>query len=98
YGYIKNHKKTVKNGQTRTRERKSVQEPEAKVKTSSNAPYWLILTKNDTVEEKKAQGLMKFTLSVLSKEAQSSNHTDATLAIRMSYHLIQRSSIALQSL
>ncbi|GJQ89551.1 hypothetical protein Tco_0000690 [Tanacetum coccineum] len=32
YGYIKNHKKTVKNGQTRTRERKSVQEPEAKVK------------------------------------------------------------------
>ncbi|GJT44098.1 hypothetical protein Tco_0952813 [Tanacetum coccineum] len=34
------------------------------------------------VEERKAQGLMKFTLSVLSKEAQSSNHTDATLAIR----------------
>ncbi|GKB79797.1 putative reverse transcriptase domain-containing protein [Tanacetum coccineum] len=34
YGYIKNHKKTVKNGQTRTRERKSVQEPEAKAKKS----------------------------------------------------------------
>ncbi|GJU57340.1 hypothetical protein Tco_1235106 [Tanacetum coccineum] len=32
YGYIKNHKKTVKNGQTRTRERKNVQEPKAKVK------------------------------------------------------------------
>ncbi|GJZ31161.1 hypothetical protein Tco_0576208, partial [Tanacetum coccineum] len=30
YGNIKNHKKTVKNGQTRTRERKSVQEPEAR--------------------------------------------------------------------
>ncbi|GJW19375.1 retrovirus-related pol polyprotein from transposon TNT 1-94 [Tanacetum coccineum] len=30
YGYIKNHKKTVKNGQTRTRERKSEQKPEAK--------------------------------------------------------------------
>ncbi|GJV65067.1 hypothetical protein Tco_1475895 [Tanacetum coccineum] len=30
YGYIKNHKKTVKNGQTRIQERKSVQEPEAK--------------------------------------------------------------------
>ncbi|GKF59318.1 hypothetical protein Tco_0176104, partial [Tanacetum coccineum] len=29
-GYIKNHKKTVKNGQARTRERKSVQKPEAK--------------------------------------------------------------------
>ncbi|GJX59592.1 homeodomain-like protein [Tanacetum coccineum] len=30
YGYIKNHKKIVKNGQVRTRERKSVQNPEAK--------------------------------------------------------------------
>ncbi|GJW13029.1 hypothetical protein Tco_0017162 [Tanacetum coccineum] len=30
YGYMKNHKKTVKNGQARTRERKSVQKPEAK--------------------------------------------------------------------
>ncbi|GKA38311.1 hypothetical protein Tco_0730862 [Tanacetum coccineum] len=30
YGYIKNHKKIVKNGQARTRERKSVQKPEAK--------------------------------------------------------------------
>ncbi|GJQ97897.1 reverse transcriptase domain-containing protein [Tanacetum coccineum] len=30
YGYIKNHKKTVKNGQARTRERKSKQKPEAK--------------------------------------------------------------------
>ncbi|GJZ25213.1 hypothetical protein Tco_0562672 [Tanacetum coccineum] len=31
YGYIKNHKKTVKNGQARTRERKSEQKPEVKV-------------------------------------------------------------------
>ncbi|GJR91340.1 hypothetical protein Tco_0215351, partial [Tanacetum coccineum] len=30
YGYIRNHKKTIKNGQSRTRERKSVQKPEAK--------------------------------------------------------------------
>ncbi|GJS53020.1 retrovirus-related pol polyprotein from transposon TNT 1-94 [Tanacetum coccineum] len=30
YGYIKNHKKTVKNKQARTRERKSEQKPEAK--------------------------------------------------------------------
>ncbi|GJU08968.1 hypothetical protein Tco_1125398 [Tanacetum coccineum] len=30
YEYIKNHKKTVKNGQARTREQKSVQKPEAK--------------------------------------------------------------------
>ncbi|GKD40360.1 hypothetical protein Tco_1260567 [Tanacetum coccineum] len=30
YGYIRNHKKTVKNRQARTRERKSEQKPEAK--------------------------------------------------------------------
>ncbi|GKE49273.1 hypothetical protein Tco_1480531 [Tanacetum coccineum] len=30
YGYIKNHKKTIENGQARTRERKNVQKPEAK--------------------------------------------------------------------
>ncbi|GJV92516.1 reverse transcriptase domain-containing protein [Tanacetum coccineum] len=33
-GYIKNHKKTVKNGQARTRERKSAQKPEAKPKVN----------------------------------------------------------------
>ncbi|GJR98579.1 hypothetical protein Tco_0270753 [Tanacetum coccineum] len=32
YGYIRNHKKTVKNGQARTRERKSEQKPEAKAR------------------------------------------------------------------
>ncbi|GJY51149.1 hypothetical protein Tco_0441996 [Tanacetum coccineum] len=31
YGYIKNHKKTIKNGQARTRERKSEQKPKVKV-------------------------------------------------------------------
>ncbi|GKD12679.1 hypothetical protein Tco_1197086 [Tanacetum coccineum] len=41
------------------------------------------LAKECHVEERKAQGLMKFTLSVLSKEAQSSNHTNATLTIRL---------------
>ncbi|GJV34407.1 hypothetical protein Tco_1394807 [Tanacetum coccineum] len=34
YGYIRNHKKTVKNGQARTRERKSEQKPEAKARKS----------------------------------------------------------------
>ncbi|GKE21180.1 hypothetical protein Tco_1432692, partial [Tanacetum coccineum] len=34
YGYIKNHKKTVKNGQARARERKSEQKPEAKARKS----------------------------------------------------------------
>ncbi|GKC75236.1 hypothetical protein Tco_1126010, partial [Tanacetum coccineum] len=32
YGYMKNHMKTVKNGQTRTQERKSEQKPEAKAR------------------------------------------------------------------
>ncbi|GKE12951.1 hypothetical protein Tco_1416502, partial [Tanacetum coccineum] len=35
YGYIKNHKKTIRNGQARTRERKSAQKPEAKAKEKS---------------------------------------------------------------
>ncbi|GKA81629.1 hypothetical protein Tco_0788321, partial [Tanacetum coccineum] len=39
YGYIKNHKKTVKNGQARTRERKSVQKPEASVKEKSTSNH-----------------------------------------------------------
>ncbi|GJZ17677.1 hypothetical protein Tco_0553800 [Tanacetum coccineum] len=30
YGYIRNYKKTIKNKQTRTRERRSAQKPEAK--------------------------------------------------------------------
>ncbi|GJZ73943.1 hypothetical protein Tco_0638089 [Tanacetum coccineum] len=34
YGYIINHKKIVKNGQARTRERKSAQKPEAKPRKS----------------------------------------------------------------
>ncbi|GJV89046.1 hypothetical protein Tco_1050550 [Tanacetum coccineum] len=34
YGYIRNHKKNIKNKQVRTRERKSVQKPEAKARKS----------------------------------------------------------------
>ncbi|GJR94632.1 reverse transcriptase domain-containing protein [Tanacetum coccineum] len=34
YGYIRNHKKTIKNKQARTRERKSEQKPEAKARKS----------------------------------------------------------------
>ncbi|GJV17448.1 hypothetical protein Tco_1362771 [Tanacetum coccineum] len=37
YGYIINHKKTVKNGQARTRERKSAQKPEAKPRKSQSS-------------------------------------------------------------
>ncbi|GKF20969.1 hypothetical protein Tco_0069607, partial [Tanacetum coccineum] len=34
YGYIKNHKKAVKNGRALTQERKSEQKPEAKARKS----------------------------------------------------------------
>ncbi|GKD88400.1 putative ribonuclease H-like domain-containing protein [Tanacetum coccineum] len=37
YGYIKIHKKIVKNGQARTRERKSVQKPEARPRKSQSS-------------------------------------------------------------
>ncbi|GKB40645.1 cytochrome P450, partial [Tanacetum coccineum] len=92
YGYIKNHKKTVKNGQTRTREteeykRAKDSKPKSKkvnfIKTSSKASYWLITSKNDMVEERKAQGKGHFTLNLLSEKAQSVTSRIATLAIRL---------------
>ncbi|GJU12577.1 reverse transcriptase domain-containing protein [Tanacetum coccineum] len=49
YGYSKNHMKTIKKGQTRTRERKSVQELEAKVKKSTHGQQM------EKVEGKKAR-------------------------------------------
>ncbi|GJT04118.1 hypothetical protein Tco_0838580 [Tanacetum coccineum] len=39
YGYVKNHKKTVKNGQTRIQERKSVQEPIASLVGPAGDPW-----------------------------------------------------------
>ncbi|GJW03802.1 xylulose kinase-1 [Tanacetum coccineum] len=51
YGYIKYHKKTVKNGQTRTQERKSVQEPEAKVR-KVNPQSTLVKKSKSTLEDK----------------------------------------------
>ncbi|GJS57582.1 hypothetical protein Tco_1375811 [Tanacetum coccineum] len=48
------------------------------------------------MEERKAQGLMKFTLSILSKEAQSSNYTDARAGlIRGELSFKQRPSFTL---
>ncbi|GKF65288.1 hypothetical protein Tco_0191805, partial [Tanacetum coccineum] len=44
YGYIKNHMKTVKNKQARTRERKSEQKPEA---TSSREEAQMHPKEND---------------------------------------------------
>ncbi|GKD88474.1 hypothetical protein Tco_1363981 [Tanacetum coccineum] len=44
--------------------------------TSSNAPYWLIPTRNATLARKKAQGKGYFALILLSKEAQVVSITD----------------------
>ncbi|GJZ38868.1 hypothetical protein Tco_0585431 [Tanacetum coccineum] len=46
------------------------------IKTSSKASYWLIPTKNDMVEERKAQGKGHFTLNLLSEKAQGVTITD----------------------
>ncbi|GKD83269.1 hypothetical protein Tco_1350108 [Tanacetum coccineum] len=48
YGYIKNHKKTVKNGQARTQERKSEQKPEAKARKSQIFSQQKSTTKDKT--------------------------------------------------
>ncbi|GJR90454.1 ribonuclease H-like domain-containing protein [Tanacetum coccineum] len=53
YGYIKNHKKTIKNGQAQTRERKSAQKPEAKPKKSQ--------TLSQTVKGKSNNGQLQKT-------------------------------------
>ncbi|GJS17876.1 reverse transcriptase domain-containing protein [Tanacetum coccineum] len=76
YGYIKNHKKTVKNGQARTRERKSAQKPEAKprkVKTSVK----------HHVRARKAHKDVGFALNTLTQQAQMSLKRIASLAIRV---------------
>ncbi|GJU97464.1 hypothetical protein Tco_1326735 [Tanacetum coccineum] len=54
YGYIKNHKKTVKNGQARTRESKEYKAEARKVKPQSKSAK-----KNQKIEglERKARGL-----------------------------------------
>ncbi|GJS95396.1 putative reverse transcriptase domain-containing protein [Tanacetum coccineum] len=98
YGYVKNHKKTVKNGQARTRERKSVQKPEAKARKSqssvnygstessesSNSPHWSITSKNDTLAGVEAQRMMGFVLKALTEVATPCTQSRiATLAIRV---------------
>ncbi|GJY72662.1 putative reverse transcriptase domain-containing protein [Tanacetum coccineum] len=73
----KNHKKTVKTEQTRTRGTKEhikSREEAIKSKTSSNAPYWPIPTRNATLDDEEAQGIMEFVLIVLTKEAHKLSH------------------------
>ncbi|GJT22972.1 hypothetical protein Tco_0892909 [Tanacetum coccineum] len=70
YGYIKNHMKTVKNKQARTRERKSEQKPEAKPGKSSLS---------QSMEE--AQGVWVFCAKTFTKEAQMHPKENDMLAI-----------------
>ncbi|GJR32998.1 putative ribonuclease H-like domain-containing protein [Tanacetum coccineum] len=88
YGYIKNHMKTIKNKQTRTRERKSEQKPEAKpgkvkpagqmgqIKASHNFSQ-----AQSHVAMVKAQIYVGFILDSLSKEAQAVTSRNDCLAI-----------------
>ncbi|GJT05322.1 hypothetical protein Tco_0839784 [Tanacetum coccineum] len=80
YGYIINHKKTVKNGQARTRERKSAQKPEAKPRKSQPS---LTLKLEATSDEEKHTKMMGFTLHLLTQQAQVSLKRIASLAIRV---------------
>ncbi|GJZ60352.1 MAK10-like protein [Tanacetum coccineum] len=67
----KNHKKTVKNRQARTRERKSVQKPEAKTK-ETQPPALSISPKHQShVAMEKAQRNEEFALHSLTKLAQA---------------------------
>ncbi|GKC68811.1 hypothetical protein Tco_1101409 [Tanacetum coccineum] len=75
YGYIKNHKKTVKNGQARTRESEEYKAEARKVKPQSklakknqnimdksvkSSSYWPRRIREDHVQEEKAQEKLQF--------------------------------------
>ncbi|GJY81189.1 reverse transcriptase domain-containing protein, partial [Tanacetum coccineum] len=63
-------RKPSKIEQTRTRERKSVQEPEAKGLISSKLSYWLISSREDRAKAKKHKGMLGFTLLSLTEVTQ----------------------------
>ncbi|GJS65360.1 hypothetical protein Tco_0679924 [Tanacetum coccineum] len=86
YGYSKNHMKTVKNGQTRTRERKSTKEAGNSKPKSKSQPS---VNSQNTWQMKKAQGMSNLALKSLREQAQTSHQWIASLAIRVSDHMIQ---------
>ncbi|GKB98390.1 putative ribonuclease H-like domain-containing protein [Tanacetum coccineum] len=89
YGHIKNHMKTVKSKQARTRERKSEQKPEAKAKKSQTLSLiqviWVkskhLLTSLKIKATVKAQIYVGFALNSLTKEAQAVTSRNDSLAI-----------------
>ncbi|GJS68561.1 hypothetical protein Tco_0683126, partial [Tanacetum coccineum] len=110
YGYIKNHMKTVKNKQARTRERKSEQKPEAKPEKVNPTVYssqsWstkgqmgegnlnFSLEPESHVAMVKAQIYVGFALNSLTKEAQAVTSRNDSLAILKYTQMIQRLTIA----
>ncbi|GJW54402.1 hypothetical protein Tco_0098487 [Tanacetum coccineum] len=67
-------------------------------KLSSNALHWSISQRNDTLVDKKAQEKRDFTLLSLTEQTQTSQSRIATLAIRVSYEMIQGPRSTYQSL
>ncbi|GKA89784.1 hypothetical protein Tco_0811596 [Tanacetum coccineum] len=66
--------------------------------TSSYSPHWSITSKNDTLAGVEAQRMMGFVLKALTEQTQTSQSWIATLAIRVSYEMIQGPRSTCQSL
>ncbi|GJX77475.1 hypothetical protein Tco_0324286 [Tanacetum coccineum] len=99
YGYIKNHKKTVKNGQARTRESEEYKAEARKVKPQSKSAKKSQIFPRDSLAHSheeatsamvKAQGVWVFALNTLTQLAQAVTSKNDSLAIRVSELLIQR--------
>ncbi|GKE76447.1 hypothetical protein Tco_1542567, partial [Tanacetum coccineum] len=99
YGYIKNHKKTVKNGQARTRESEEYRAEARKVKPQSKSAKKSQIFPRDSLAHSheeatstmvKAQGVWVFALNTLTQLAQAVTSKNDSLAIRVSELLIQR--------
>ncbi|GKD45874.1 hypothetical protein Tco_1270519 [Tanacetum coccineum] len=92
YEYIRNHKKTIKNKQTRTRERKSEQKPEAKArKSQTSSQSWLTEVNHKgqnpkystlvlQVSEKSTNGVIKSIHGIVNKMA-GSNGSNQSISL-----------------
>ncbi|GJS37386.1 hypothetical protein Tco_0535768 [Tanacetum coccineum] len=94
YGYIKNHKKAVKNGQARTRESEEYKAEARKVKPAAKSSH----RAQSYVAMKKAQGNVRFCLGSLTQVAQRCHIKDCQLGNPCDYLVIQRPKLLIQSL
>ncbi|GKD17066.1 reverse transcriptase domain-containing protein [Tanacetum coccineum] len=95
YRYMKNHKKTVKNGQARAREsEENKKKPKNQSRSQkSQAPVNMV---NSTMV--KAQRSVGFALNTLTQLAQAVTSKNDSLAIRVSVHSIQQQIFVIQSM